>query len=153
MQPPEKVAAVLEYLENCSNPCAARRIRIGPDGEIVERAAGEPLYFGFSYYGIEVHAVASEDASGGRLRLDANFGRIPHTAEATEVHQRVMELVQTQTHLLTSIGREVGFKGEIGVTLPLTPVNIISAAAGFMLEVKPEIEQLASCLPTADTVA
>lgn len=145
---PQKIQAVLDFLDQDLPEKTLASLRVRPDGAIEARPAG-PLSFSFRCHGIPVHCVADSTSEGGRLTLDAMIGAVPYTVESRAARERMLSAVRDRRGVLTTDGREVRARDRIAVPLPLSPVSLISGMTAFVLRLEPELELLATCLPGA----
>lgn len=150
---PDKIQAVLEFLERDGGPEASLgALRVRDDGTVEPRPAG-PLAFRFSCHGIPVACVADQADGTGRLTLDAVIGRVPYTVEGRAARERLLATVRRRRGMISTDGREVRVRERMPIGLPLSPVQLITGLANFMLRLEPEIAALADCLPPSRRAA
>jgi hypothetical protein len=143
---PQKIQAVLDFLDRDLQETTLAAFRVGADGSIEQRPVG-PMSFSFRCHGIAVACIADVGADGGRLTLDAVIGSVPYTVEGRAARERMLAAVHARRGVLTSDGREVRARDRIAVPLPLSPVSLIGGMTEFIMRLEPELELLASCLP------
>lgn len=112
--------------------------------------------FTFESLGLHFDAATRVRQSKLWLKLTAKAGPVPYTAESLERRRNALAIIRTSQSLPhgklgLSPDRQIEISGEIPLTDPLTPVQVVSAAARLVLEVKPYVALLADFVSQAGT--
>mgnify|MGYP003700953745 FL=1 len=112
----EAAKSAVKQVAGTSLPLEVGSVAIGADGHI-ERADGErPLYFRFTACGILFEAdLASREAP---LRLRANLGKLPYSAESPEARNMARSVIAAtgrlrRGHILLSPDHDMVLEGEL----------------------------------------
>lgn len=148
VQIPEKMEAVLEFLDRADgDDWGIEDIRVTRAGIIGRRERGKPIRFAFRCFDVPVRAEARMADGSVDLELAAVIGAVPFTAEAADARKRILSRVRGQRGLLLTDGRNLCAYSRCRIEAPLRPDNLMTELVCFMLEVKPEVEELEPLLP------
>ena len=112
--------------------------------------------FGFTFECLGLRFSASTRVRRTRLwlKLAAKIGPVPYTAESLARRREALAIIRATLALphgklgLTRDGH-IEVSGEVPLREPFTPVNVVSAAAGLVLEIKPYVTLLGDFVPSA----
>ncbi len=137
--------SAVKSVAGTSLPLEVGSVVLGEDGHIRHADEDRPLYFRFSACGIEFEAdLASRSAP---LRLRANLGKLPFSAESPE-GRRLARTVMAATdrlrrgHILLSDEQDMLLEGELNPPSPRTPVAVIATAVTLIMDFKPYLDLL-----------
>ena len=148
VQVPEKMEAVLEFLERPDGDgWGIEDIRVTRAGVIGRREPGKPIRFSFRCFEVPVRAEARIVDGIVDLELAAVIGAVPFTAEAADARKRILSRVRGQRGLLLTDGRNLCAYSRCRLPAPMRPDTLMTELVCFMLEVKPEVEELEPLLP------
>ena len=139
--------AVLEFLDSPDRHWGIEDIRVTRAGIIGRRDPGKPIRFAFRCFDVPVRAEARVANGLVDLELAAVIGAVPFTAEAAEARKRILTRVRGQQGLLLTDGRNLCAYARCKIGAPMHPDALITQLVCFMLEVKPEVEELEPLLP------
>jgi len=126
-------------------PLEVGGVVLGEDGHIRVTNEDRPIHFRFSACGIEFEASLAD--KGAPLRLSANLGKLPFSAESPDA-RRLARTVMAATdrlgrgHILLSAEQDMVLEGELNPPSPRTPANVIATAVALVLDFKPYIDLL-----------
>jgi len=126
-------------------PLEVGSIALGEDGHISRRDPDQPLHFTFTACGIRFEAELAD--SSAPLRLEANLGKLPYTAESPE-GRRLARSVMAATdrlgcgQIMLSEQQDMVLTAELAPPAPRTPVNVIATAACIVAACKPYLDLL-----------
>lgn len=153
-EPPGKSA--LQQVADTPLPLEVGSIAIGEDGHIQRSSTDRPLHFRFCACGVAFEAeLASRSAP---LRLRANLGKLPFSAESPEA-RRLARSVMAATdrlqrgHILLSPDQDMVLEGELAPADPRTPVSVIATAVALILDFKPYLDLLGEAIAIRSTPA
>jgi hypothetical protein len=91
--------------------------------------------------------------SGPIVQISGEIAPLPYSAEGQVMRRSVMAIIEASQELLyarlaISKHKTILCVGKAPFVLPATPVDLISAAASVLVEVKPFLQILAEILPT-----
>lgn len=144
---PKKMEAVLEFLDSPEANWGIEDIRVTRDGIIGRRERKKPMRFAFRCFDVPVRAEARLGGGKVDLELAAVIGAVPFTAEAAEARKRILSRVRGQQGLLLTDGRNLCAYARCRIDAPMRPEALMTELVCFMLDVKPEIEELEPLLP------
>jgi len=130
-------------------PLEVGSVVLGEDGHIRSSTEDRPIHFRFTACGIEFEASLADKAAP--LRLNANLGKLPFSAESPEA-RRLARSVMAATdrlrrgHILLSAEQDMVLEGELNPPSPRTPANVIATAVALVLDFKPYIDLLAEAV-------
>ena len=141
--------SVLKNVADTALPLEVGSVVLGDDGHIRHSSEYRPLHFRFSACGVDFEAdLASKTAP---LRLRANLGKLPYSAESPD-GRRLARTVMAATdrlrrgHILLSPEQDIVLEGELNPPSPRTPVAVIATAVTLILEFKPYLDMLAEAI-------
>ena len=129
-------------------------VEIGEDGHIAHSDADRKLHFRFSACGLDFEAeIAGKKAP---LRLKANLGKLPFTAESPDgrrLARSVLAATDRLSHgqILLSDEQDMVLQGELSPPSPRTPANVIATAVALILDFKPYINLLSEAVSVRRT--
>lgn len=135
----------LKQMAVTSLPVEVGSVAIGDDGHIHRSDCERALHFQFSACGVQFVAdLASRDAP---LRLRANLGKLPYSAESPEARQMARTVLSATSRLrrgqiLLSPDHDMMLEGELPPPSPRTPVSVIATAVALILDFKPYLDLL-----------
>jgi hypothetical protein len=135
----------LQQVAETALPLEVGSVAIGEDGHIERADDGRPLYFRFSACGILFEAdLANRTAP---LRLRANLGKLPYSAESPEARNLARSVMAAtgrlrRGHILLSPEHDMVLEGELLPPSPRTPVSVIATAVALILDFKPYLDLL-----------
>ncbi|HLJ20815.1 MAG TPA: hypothetical protein VKU84_11485 [Stellaceae bacterium] len=123
--------------------------------EMFGRGDTRPVAFRFTYREVPFACTATRESGHPVLTLTGDFGALPYTAEGAERRQAVQTVVSAARqgsgldwHVTPE--QQIVMKGEISLTLPLTPVTMIAGAVTVVLRARPYLEVLLDTLAQAE---
>lgn len=136
-------------------PLEVNSLFVGDDGELQRIDPRErPFSFSFECLGLRFSATTRVRQGKLWLRLSAALGPVPYTAESVDRRRDALAIMRSG-HLMphgnlgVSRDGQIEISGELRLAEPLTPVNVVSAAAELVLEVKPFVDLLSEFVPCA----
>lgn len=101
-----------------------------------------PFGFRFDCLGLRFTAATRLRNGSVWLQVNAKIGPLPYTAESLERRRYAMAIMRASHglphgRLGVSRDRQIEISGEVPLAGTLTAVNVVSAAAALVLEVKP----------------
>ncbi|WP_420348785.1 hypothetical protein [Pelagibius sp.] len=126
-------------------PLEVGSIALGDDGHISRRDPDQPLHFAFTACGVRFDADLADRSAP--LRLEANLGKLPYTAESPEGRQLARSVMAATDRLgcgqiLLSDQQDMVLKAEMAPPAPRTAVNVIATAAYLVAALKPYLDLL-----------
>ena len=137
--------SAVKQVASTALPLEVASVFLDEDGHIRHTREDRPLYFRFSACGIEFDAALASRT--GPLRLRANHGKLPYSAESPD-GRRLARSVMAATdrlrcgHILLSEEQDMVLEGEINPPQPRTPVAVIATAVALILDFKPYLDLL-----------
>lgn len=155
---PSSQKSALRQVAGTPLPLEVGSVVLGEDGHISRADVNRPLHFRFCACGIDFEADLAD--SNAPLRLRANLGKLPYTAESPE-GRRLARTVMASTdrlrrgHILLSPEQDIVLEGELNPPSPRTPVAVIATVVALILDFKPYLDLLGDAIsmrrPAADT--
>lgn len=143
----------INRLAETAFPLEVNSLYVDADG-VLNRIDPRERPFGFRFDILGLRFAAVTRARKGKLwlQLAAEVGPIPYTAESQDRRRDVLAIMRAtlslpHTKMGMSRDRHIEVVGELPLAEPLTPVNIVSAAAELVLEIKPYITLLTDFVP------
>jgi hypothetical protein len=137
-------------------PLEVNSLFVSADGELNHIDPRERP-FGFTFECLGLSFTASTRVRQGKLwlQLAAKVGPVPYTAESADRRRDAVAIMRSASTLPhgrvgVSQDRQIEISGEVRLSEPLTPVHVVSAAAEFVLEIKPYVTLIADFIPTVD---
>ncbi|MBF0168479.1 MAG: hypothetical protein HQL45_12700 [Alphaproteobacteria bacterium] len=128
--------------------------RLGKDaeGRVILRERKGPVRFQFQYLGQVVHGDIEDSETHSRLRLRAELGRVPYTAESGDWRFNVLALAEAANEALGGVVRITPDQRIIAVyddemMSPLTGALLIGAITQFLLHIRPYLELILMIAP------
>lgn len=128
--------------------------RLGKDaeGRVVLRERQGPVRFQFLYLGQTVHGEIEDSETHSRLRLRAELGRVPYSAESKDWRNNVLALVEAANEALQGGVRITPDQRIVSVyddelLSPLTGAMMIGAIVQFLLHIRPYLELILMIAP------
>ncbi|MEO5335983.1 MAG: hypothetical protein H7841_03670 [Magnetospirillum sp. WYHS-4] len=118
-----------------------------PDHHLVRRSQGRPLAFTFSFRGVLFAGQAESTYDRSRLRLRADLGPLPYTAESSAKRTNALAIVGAASRALggrmrLSPDQHILLLEELGFDIPLTPRDLMANTVRLVLEAKPYLDLL-----------
>lgn len=136
-------------------PLEVNSLFIDAEGELSRIDPRErPFSFSFACLGLRFSASTRVRKARPWLMLVARIGPVPYTAESRERRRDALAIMRATLALphgklgLTRDGH-IEVSGQMPLAEPLTPVNVISAATGLVLEIRPYVALLSEFVPSA----
>ena len=138
--------------EAASRPIPLHRLGRDADGRVVLRERAGPVRFEFTYLGQTVHGEIEDSETHSRLRLRAELGRIPYSAESKDWRQNVLALVESANEALAGAVRTTPDQRIVAVyddelMSPMTGAMMIGAITHFLLRIRPYLELILMIAP------
>jgi hypothetical protein len=125
-------------------PIEIHTLAVGEDGNLIQdnRAA---FRFTFSEGGVNYTATATRATEGTVLALSATIGVMPYTAENLQLRVNMIDVLLAGRNLGSArLGvdshQRIWVTSEKTVPPPVVPTNLVSAAVGMVLNLKPWVE-------------
>ncbi|MEQ8353946.1 MAG: hypothetical protein RH942_00300 [Kiloniellaceae bacterium] len=145
----DSIKSAVKQVGGASLPLEIGSVALGEDGHLGPADEDRPLHFRFSACGVEFEAeLATRTAP---LRLRANLGKLPYSAESPD-GRRLARSVMAATdrlrhgHILLSPEQDILLEGELNPPSPRTPVAVIATAVALILDFKPYLDLLAQAV-------
>ena len=141
----DAIKSAVKQVADTPLPLEVGSVAIGADGHIQPADDERPLFFRFSACGVLFEAdLASKTAP---LRLRANLGKLPYSAETAEGRQLARTVMAATGRLrrgqiLLSPEHDMLLEGELVPPSPRTPVSVIATAVALILDFKPYLDLL-----------
>jgi len=145
--------SILPMLANSTLPPDVGHMHIEDDGTVRLGRGGELIEFRFRFMDVSFSATTRQVQSGPVVQISGEIAPLPYSAEGQVVRRSVMAIIDASQELLhsrlaISKHKTILCVGKAPYVTPATPVDLISAAASVLLEVKPFLLLLAEILPT-----
>ncbi len=137
--------SAVKSVADAALPLEVGSIALGDDGHISRRDPDQPLHFAFTACGVRFDADLADRSAP--LRLEANLGKLPYTAESPEGRQLARSVMAATDRLgcgqiLLSDQQDMVLKAEMAPPAPRTAVNVIATAAYLVAALKPYLDLL-----------
>lgn len=138
----------ITHLAETMIPFELNSIAVNAAGELTRVNPRErPFGFSFECLGLRFSAAARQRSGRTWLQMAAQVGPLPYTAESLERRQSGMTILRAcqglpRGRIAVSRDGQIQVSGEIPLDSRLTAVNVVSAAAELVLEVKPYLSLL-----------
>jgi hypothetical protein len=134
-------------VEGIKGPIPLGGVRVDPDGHLARRSEGKPLAFTFSFRGVLFAGQAESTFEKSRLRIYADLGALPYTAEARDRRWNAVAIVNSASRALggrvrLSSQQHILLMEEKGFNAPLAPRDLVAHTVRLILEVKPYLDLL-----------
>lgn len=132
-----------------SLPLEVGTVALGEDGHIHCAGEDRPLSFRFSACGIPFEAdIADRNAP---LRLRANLGKLPYSAESPAARRLVRDVLAAtgrlrRGHILLTPEHDLLLEGELTPPSPRTPASVVATATALVLGFQPYLDLLGEAL-------
>ncbi len=108
---------------------------------------GEDLKFSFEYSGFLFAVRASAGHQNTQIRLHANLGSMPYTAENKMARTHAMAVLRSASQALggrvsLTPRQQILLRENVTIDEPLTPVMLLSRTAELLVMAKPYLELL-----------
>lgn len=138
--------------EAINRPIPLHKLGRDADGRVILRERKGPVRFEFKYLGQAVHGEIEDSETHSRLRLRAELGRIPYSAESKEWRMNVLALAEAANEALKGVIRITPDQRIVAVyddelLSPMTGAMLIAAIAQFLLHVRPYLELILMVAP------
>ncbi len=137
--------SALKQVAGIPLPLEVGSVVLGDDGHIRRADVDRPLHFRFTACSVAFEADLAD--SKAPLRLRANLGKLPYSAESPDA-RRLARTVMAATdrlrrgHILLSPEQDILLEGELNPPSPRTPVAVIATAVSLILDFKPYLDLL-----------
>ncbi len=130
-------------------PLEVGSLALGEDGHIEHGREDTPLHFRFTACGLDFEADLA--GKGAPLRLTANLGKLPYTAQSPDGRRLARSVLAATDRLrrgqiLLTENQDIILQGELTPPSPRTAVNVIATATALILDFKPYIDLMAEAL-------
>lgn len=146
---PESAKTAVGELAGATLPLEVGSISVGEDGHIRCSNEDRPLAFRFTACGVQFEAeIASRSAP---LRLRADLGKLPFSAESPEARSLTRVVLGAtgrlrRGHILLSSEHDMVLEGELAPPSPRTPASVIATAVALVLDFQPYLALLAEAV-------
>lgn len=159
----ESVKTAVNQLAGTPLPLEVGSVALGADGHLLRLPADRPLSFRFSACGVQFEAELAGRAAP--LRLRANLGKLPYSAQAPDGRSLARIVLSASSrlrrgHILLSPEHDMVLEGELTPPEPRTPASVIATAVALVLDFRPYLDLLGEAvalrrevLPTAEASA
>jgi hypothetical protein len=137
-------------IEFVDNPALAAR-SVAVDGAAHLRGLTDrgSLDFTFEFLGFEFAVHAETGESDGSLRIFANLGHLPYTAESPYLRVNMRAIVAAAASVLDgrlriASDQRILLTDDRHFDDPLTPASLLANTTGMLIEARPYIELLAA---------
>lgn len=142
---PDNAGAAIKRVAGTSLPLEVGSVALGEDGHIRHAGEDRPLHFRFAACGVIFEAELSSRTAP--LRLRANLGKLPYSAESPDARSLARTVIASTDrlrhgHILLSPDQDIILEGEFNPPSPRTPVAVIATAVALVLDFKPYLELL-----------
>ena len=129
-------------------------VSLGEDGHIRRSEEDRPLHFRFSACGIDFEAHL--DNRSAPLRLRANLGKLPYSAESADARRLARTVIAStdrlrRGHILLSPEQDIVLEGELNPPSPRTAVSVIATVVSLILDFKPYLDLLGEAVSVRRT--
>lgn len=143
----------MQVANTTSLPLELGSLDVTQDGRVVARRGSRNLAFSFIYRGLPFAGTLAEPADAP-LRLAAEFGKLPFTAELPEGRRRIRQIAvdsqrNPRVRFQITPAQDIRLLLEIRPPRPRTPVGLVAAVAAVLLEAKPHMEAMTAALASA----
>lgn len=133
-------------------PAEVSHLRIDDAGKVRMGRSGGLVEFQFSYMDVRFSANTRQIQSGPIVQISGEVGPLPYSAEGIEVRRSTMAIIDASqsldhTRLAISKFKTILCVGRGPIQENWGPVDLIAAAAGVILEIRPYLQILAEILP------
>lgn len=160
----DSVLSAVNRLAGGALPLEVGSVVLGDDGHIRCSPHDRALAFRFSACGIQFEASIADRSAP--LRLRANLGKLPYSAESPEARSLTRSVLAAtgrlrRGHILLTPEHDMMLEGELTPPSPRTPARVIATAVALVLEFQPYLALLGEAvavrreapLPPSDVVA
>lgn len=142
---PDSAGSAVKRVADTSLPLEVGSVALGEDGHIRNAGEDRPLHFRFTACGVIFEAELSSRTAP--LRLRANLGKLPYSAESPEARGLARTVIASTDrlrhgHILLSPEQDMLLEGELNTPGPHTPMAVIATAVALVLDFKPYLELL-----------
>lgn len=141
----ESVLSAVNRLAGAALPLEVGSLTLGDDGHLLCSSDDRALAFRFSACGIQFEAeIAGRSAP---LRLRANLGKLPYSAESVEARSLTRSVLAATArlrrgHILLTPEHDMVLEGELAPPIPRTPACVIATAVALVLDFQPYLALL-----------
>ena len=141
-----------DFVSKHQLPIEVNSFVVHPDGSVARvDPRRRPFAFDFAYQGVAFAARMRLEDDRPFLQLRGECGPLPYSVESIALRRdafAVLLATRSLPHgrLALCVDRRIHAVGDIPLRTPLTPTNVIAAAAQLLLEIKPYIELLRDLL-------
>lgn len=137
--------SAVNRLAGAALPLEVGSLALGDDGHIRCTPGDRPLAFRFSACGVQFEASIA--GRGAPLRLRANLGKLPYSAESPEARSVTRSVLAATArlrrgHILLTAEHDMMLEGELAPPSPRTPAHVIATAVALVLEFQPYLALL-----------
>jgi hypothetical protein len=141
----ESATSAVHRLAGATLPFEIGSVMLGKDGHIQHAPQDRPLAFRFSACGVQFEADIADRTAP--LRLRANLGKLPYSAESAEARSLARVVLGAtgrlrRGHILLSPEHDMVLEGELAPPSPRTPASVIATAVALILDFQPYLELL-----------
>jgi hypothetical protein len=138
--------------EAVNRPIPLHRLGRDAEGRVVLRERKGPVRFEFQYLGQVVHGEIEDSETHSRLRLRAELGRVPYSAESKDWRMNVLGIVEAANEALHGAVRITPDQRIVAVyddelISPMTGAMMIGAVAQFLIHIQPYLELILMIAP------
>ena len=141
----------IEALSKQNLPLELGAVELDTTGQMTSRDPAQPLHFRFHYLGVPFDAEVS-GAEGAEIRLAADLGELPYTAECPLGRHYAQKLVMAaralpNCRILIDGRQHIRLQAACPRPNPSTISQVFAAVAAMLLEALPYLRFLIAVLP------
>jgi len=141
----ESALAAVNRLAGAALPLEAGSLVLDEDGHIRCSPDDRALAFRFSACGVQFEAEMADRSAP--LRLRANLGKLPYSAESPEARSLTRSVLAATSqlrrgHILLTTDHDMVLEGELAPPSPRTPARVIATAVALVLDFQPYLTLL-----------
>ena len=142
-------ASAVNRLAGATLPLEAGSLALDAGGHLCCAPADRPLAFRFAACGVQFEAeIAGPTAP---LRLRANLGKLPYSAETPEGRSLARDVLSAsgrlrRGHILLTPEHDMMLEGELTPPGPRTPASVIATAVALVLDFQPYLDLLGAAV-------
>ena len=147
-KPGLKTRDLVELVDTGDAGLGLRSVSVDGSGRLKRMSETGILGFTFEYLGFTFAVRAETSDTSGRLRVHADLGHLPYTAEAPFERANVWAIVSAAARALggrlqLARTQQILLIEDFYFDEPLTPILLLASTTRLLLEVKPYLELLA----------
>jgi hypothetical protein len=151
----ESALSAVNRLARATLPLEVGSLTLDADGHLHSTPADRPLTFRFTACGVQFEAeIAGRTAP---LRLRANLGKLPYSAESPEGRSLARDVLGAsgrlrRGHILLTPEHDMMLEGELAPPSPRTPASVIATTVALVLDFQPYLDLLGEAVALRRTL-